>query len=166
MGGSVVFVLGRAPFPCWLAEPCYTLCSSAVLSHHIHANIFCLKVHACVKGPLVALRSTRSCETSCTVSLRSRILDQCTHCEGIGPTKSELALLQSSYSQRTTSDSEPTQPGYETDYFSEGGCYQPQANACAAQLPETSALRATPKIAQKLDGLTSWFENGGRIDDW
>ena len=39
-------------------------------------------------------------------------------------------------------------------------------DACAAQVPEASQLRMTPKIAPTFDGLTSSFEYEDCIDNW
>ena len=81
------------------------------------------------------------------------------------------------------SDSESSEEGHESDYYPDGSAtyYQAQApaspdaalaaghrrpDAYAAQVPETSQLRMTPKIALTFDGLTSWFEYEDCVDDW
>ena len=81
------------------------------------------------------------------------------------------------------SDSESSEEGHESYYYPDGSAtyYQAQTptspetalavghrrpDAYAAQVPETSQLRMTPKIAPTFDGLTSWFEYEDCIDDW
>ena len=80
-------------------------------------------------------------------------------------------------------DSEISDEGRESHYYPDGSTthYQAQTptspdaalaaghrrpDACAAQVPETSQLRMTPKIAPTFAGLTSWLEYEDCIDDW
>ena len=81
------------------------------------------------------------------------------------------------------SDSESSEEGHESDYYPDGSAayYQAQAptspdaaltagrrtpDAYAAQVPETSQLRMTPKIAPTFDGLTSWLEYEDCVVGW
>ena len=81
------------------------------------------------------------------------------------------------------SDSESSEEGHESDYYPDGSAtyYQAQTpaspdtalaaghrrpDAYAAQVPETSQLRMTPKIAPTFDGLTSWLEYEDCVVGW